>query len=161
MKKKRILSWLLAIAIVISSLPISALLPTAVSADENIDDVEAILLVNSLTEQVIEPIDLTVPYTTFSDLGLTVTNDDPGFVTSLHVLAQYYIQEKGATAATINDYIDVNADGTVNTIEAITALIPMKMKMHDGLVKPVQFHPILRKREQLMQFIFTESIMLK
>ncbi len=117
MKKKRILSWLLAIAIVISSLPISALLPTVVSADESIDDLEAILLVNSLTEQVIEPINLTVPYTTFSELGLTVTNNAPGFITPLHVLAQYYIQEKGATLKTINDYIDVNADGTVNTIE--------------------------------------------
>lgn len=88
-----------------------------------IADAEVGLIINSLSERITErPVDLKVPYSKFSELGLQVSNDDPGFITPLHVLAQYYIQKKGATVDNIKQYIDINTDGIVNNIEDINGI---------------------------------------
>lgn len=67
-------------------------------------------------DNLIYPQDLQVNYSKFSDLGLTITNDDPGFITPIHVLASYY-QSRGADSAAMSQYIDVSPDGTINRLK--------------------------------------------
>ncbi|MHC6181209.1 PQQ-binding-like beta-propeller repeat protein [Clostridium sp. JNZ X4-2] len=95
-----------------AEIPVNRVAETVEVPSENV-----IVAINGLNDKFTESEQLTVPYNKFSELGLTVTNDDPGKITPLHVLAQYYLQKKGATTATLKNYIDVNADGIVNTIE--------------------------------------------
>lgn len=63
------------------------------------------------------PQKLTVSYSKFSDFGLNITNDDPGVITPLHVLAAYYMQVKHATKDNITNYIDVAEGGYINKVE--------------------------------------------
>lgn len=56
-------------------------------------------------------------YEKFSDFGLKVKNDDPGFITPLHVLIQYYLDVKGATRDTISQYIQVDKNGNLLELE--------------------------------------------
>ncbi len=84
-------------------------------------EVEAITV--SLTVSTVEsvmavPVEIQVPYSAYSELGLAgITNNDPGHITPLHVLAAYYMQKKGATKETMANYITTDADGAVTTLE--------------------------------------------
>lgn len=62
------------------------------------------------------PIEVNVPVgKNFADYGLPVTND-PGYVTPLHALAEYFVKEFGATREDITDYLGVSNSGYLQTI---------------------------------------------
>ncbi|MCI1944763.1 Ig-like domain-containing protein [Clostridium luticellarii] len=98
---------------------------TTVNAEE-VSPIDITLRATTPDENLIYPCDLTVSYAKFSNLGLNVDNDDPGFITPLHVLAAYYTQTQGATAETMKNYIQVNSDGTLKSIAGKNGLAVTK-----------------------------------
>ena len=115
MKKNRfyrVLSSLIITFMLITQLPGSITYATT-----EVSPIQVTLSTQLVDDTLTSPVKLTVSYAKFSDLGLKVTNDDPGVITPLHVLASYYMQVKGATKDNLASYIDVASGGWLNKIE--------------------------------------------
>ncbi|MBV1684132.1 hypothetical protein KR505_12050 [Eubacterium callanderi] len=91
-------------------------IPSVHAEEATIQSMSLTVRATTLDENIIYPSEVTVAYSKFSDLGISVVDDDPGFMTPLHVLAAYY-QTKGATKDTMKDYIQVNPDGSLKAIK--------------------------------------------
>ena len=53
------------------------------------------------------PVELTVTHRDFSEYGLTDLTD-PGYVTPIHVLAEYFVQERQVAVAEVKNYIGIS-----------------------------------------------------
>lgn len=97
-------------ALLFICLSLFAFTPAVYAEEGTVAPLNMTIRATTMDENCIYPEQAAVSYSKFSDLGLIVTNDDPGFVTPLHLLAAYY-QSQGATKDTMKDYIQVNTDG--------------------------------------------------
>ena len=92
---------------------------TAVS-DECVEDIQVTLSIVSADNLIALPTELTVSYSTYSALGLTgIAEDDPGYITPLHVLAAYYTQIREVSIDNMDQYIQTDADGVVTLLEGM------------------------------------------
>ena len=114
--KKRFFRFL---AVIVTFLTIMLQLPTmpVKANDESNKSITVALDVELLDSTLVKPMDLTVSYSKFSDLGLDIKEDDPGVITPLHVLAEYYKQVKHVSKKDMSKYIDVSKSGFLNKIE--------------------------------------------
>ena len=99
--------------------------PTAHAKEAVIQPASLSIVATTPDENIIYPTTMTVEYSKFSDLGLTITEDDPGIITPLHALAAYY-KKQGADKATMSQYITVEPDGTLKALKGSGGLTAVK-----------------------------------
>ncbi len=86
----------------------------------NVEDIQVTLSIVSADNLIALPTELTVSYSTYSALGLTgIAEDDPGYITPLHVLAAYYTQIREVSIDNMDQYIQTDADGVVTLLEGM------------------------------------------
>lgn len=114
-KQKRVSVVIL--SLVMTCLLLFGLMPQVHAQETSIAPQLVTLSADLTDDTLIAPQQMYVEYGKFSDLGLKVKNDDPGFITPLHVLIQYYTDTKGAAKDTMSQYIQVDEDGNLLKLE--------------------------------------------
>lgn len=92
-------------------------MPAAHAADAAVAPQMVTLSADLTDDTLIVPQEVYTEYGKFSDFGLSVKNDDPGFITPLHVLIQYYTDSKGATKDNMSQFIQVDENGNLLKLE--------------------------------------------